>query len=144
MGETKAIKMNPAWTTQPHTGQTCLRCDFDAAAGWGGVTWQNPAGDWGDRGGGYDLTGAKKLTFWARGEKGGEAVSFLFGTLAKTKKFSDTGSGKLEKVTLGKEWQRYEIDVNGQDLTRIKTGFVWTLASPGQSVTFYLDDIRWE
>jgi len=70
--------------------------------------------------------------------------SFLIRTLAKTKKFSDTGSGKLEKVTLGKEWQRYEIDVNGQDLTRIKTGFVWTLASPGQPVPFYLDDIRGE
>ena len=108
------------------------------------MVWQNPAGDWGDRGGGYDLTGAKKLTFWARGENGGEAVAFEFGTLAKPKKFFDTGKGKLEKVALTKEWTRYEIDVSAQDLTRIKTGFVWTLASPGTPVTFYLDDIRWE
>jgi len=47
-------------------------------------------------------------------------------------------------VALSKEWTRYEIDVSAQDLTRIKTGFVWTLASPGQPITFYLDDIRWE
>ena len=60
------------------------------------------------------------------------------------KKFPDTGKGKLEKTTLTKDWQRYEIDVSTQDLTRIKTGFVWTLASPGHAVTFYLDDIRWE
>ncbi len=144
MGDTKAIKLNPAWTGQPHTGKVSMRCDFEADQGWGGVVWQNPAGDWGDRGGGYDLTGAKKLTFWARGEKGGESVSFEFGTLAAPKKFTDTGKGKLEKVALSKEWQRYEIDVSAQDLTRIKTGFVWTLASPGQPVTFYLDDIRWE
>ena len=144
MGDAKAIKLNPAWTEQPHTGKTCMRCDFEADKGWGGVVWQNPEGDWGDRGGGYDLTGAKKLTFWARGEKGGEAVAFEFGTLAKPKKFFDTGKGKLEKVALTKDWQHYEIDVSAQDLTRIKTGFVWTLASPGAPVTFFLDDIRWE
>jgi hypothetical protein len=144
MGDAKAIKLNPAWTAQPHGGKTCLRCDFESDKGWGGVVWQNPAGDWGDRGGGYDLSGAKKLSFWARGEQGGELVSFEFGTLEKTKKFFDTGKGKLEKIALTKDWQRYEIDVSAQDLTRIKTGFVWTLASPGHAVTFYLDDIRWE
>ena len=108
------------------------------------MVWQRPAGDLGDRGGSCDLTGAKKLTFWTRGEKGGEGVSFEFGTLAAPKKFTDTGKGKLEKVALSQEWQCYEIDVSTQDLTRIKTGFVWTLASPGQPVTFYLDHIRWE
>ena len=144
MGDAKAIKLNPAWTGEPHAGKTCLRCDFEADKGWGGVVWQNPEGDWGDRGGGYDLTGAKKLTFWARGEKGGETVAFEFGTLAKPKKFFDTGKGKLEKVALTKDWQHYEIDVSAQDLTRIKTGFVWTLASPGAPVTFFLDDIHWE
>lgn len=144
MGDTKSIKLNPAWITQPHSGRTCLRCDFESDKGWGGVVWQNPPGDWGDRSGGYDLSGAKKLTFWARGEKGGETVSFEFGTLAKPKKFFDTGKGRLEKVTLTTDWRRHEIDVSGQDLTRIKTGFVWTLASPGKPVTFYLDDIRWE
>ncbi len=144
MGDAKSIKVNPAWTQNPHSGKTCMRCDFEADKGWGGVVWQNPEGDWGDRGGGYDLSGAKKLTFWARGEKGGELVGFEFGTLAKPKKFFDTGKGKLEKVALTKDWQRYEIDVSAQDLTRIKTGFVWTLASSGEPITFYLDDIRWE
>ena len=144
MGDTKSIKLNPAWTVQPHAGRTCLRCDFQGATGWGGVVWQNPPGDWGDRRGGYDLTGAQKLTFWARGENGGETISVEFGTLARPKRFFDTGKGKLEKVTLTADWQRHEIDVRGEDLTRIKTGFVWTLASPGHPVTFYLDDIRWE
>ena len=144
MGDTKAIKLNPAWTEQAHSGKTCLRCDFDADQGWGGVAWQNPPGDWGDRGGGYDLTGAKKLTFWVRGEKGGEVVQFEFGVLGKPKRFFDTGKGKLENVQLTKDWQRHEIDVSAQDLTRIKTGFAWTVASPGQPVTFFLDDICWE
>ncbi len=144
MGDTKSIKLDPASTEQPHAGKTCLRCDFAADAGWGGVTWQNPAGDWGDRGGGYDLTGAKKLTFWARGAKGGETLNVEFGTLAKPKKFFDTGHGKLGPITLTADWKQYDLDVTGLDLTRIKTGFVWTLASPGHPVTFYLDDVRWE
>ena len=52
--------------------------------------------------------------------EGNRTYLFLFGTLVKTEKIFDTGSGKLEKATLGQEWQRYEIDMNGQDLTRIK------------------------
>ena len=144
MGDHASIRLDPACTEQPHEGKTCLRCEFAAATGWGGVVWQSPPGDWGDRGGGYDLTGAKELTFWARGDKGGEVVNFLFGTIAKPKKFFDTGKGALEKTTLTREWQRFAIPVAGLDLTRIKTGFIWTLASTGQPIVFYLDNIRWE
>jgi hypothetical protein len=144
MGDTKAIQLDPAWADRPQSGKTCLRCKFNASKGWGGVAWQNPPNDWGDRAGGYDLTGAKKLTFFARGEQGGEVVTFEFGVIPHNKKFPDTGNGRLEKVVLGKEWQRYEIPITNQDLTRIKTGFVWTVASRDQPVIFYLDNIRWE
>lgn len=144
MGDAKAIRLEPASSLKPRSGATCLRCEFSADKGWGGVVWQSPPNDWGDRGGGYDLTGAKKLTFWARGEAGGEVVTFQFGIIPREKKFFDTAKGSLEKVALTADWQRYEISVAGADLTRIKTGFVWTLASPGKPVIFYLDDIRWE
>ena len=144
MGDAKAIKVNPACAEKPRAGASCLKCEFASDKGWGGVVWQNPANDWGDEGGGYDLTGAKKLTFWARGDAGGEVVNFQFGLIPKDKKFSDTGKGALEKVALTAEWKQYEIAVAGQDLTRIKTGFAWTTASAGKPVVFYLDDIRWE
>jgi hypothetical protein len=144
MGDTKAIQLDPAWADWPQSGKTCLRCAFNANKGWGGVAWQNPPNDWGNRAGGYDLTGAKKLTFFARGEQGGEEVVFEFGILPHNKKFPDTGKGRLEKVVLGKEWKRYEIPITNQDLTRIKTGFVWTVASRDQPVVFYLDNILWE
>jgi len=144
MGDTKAIQLDPAWADRPQSGKTCLRCTFNANKGWGGVAWQNPPNDWGDRAGGYDLTRAKKLTFFARGEQGGEVVIFEFGIIPQNRKFSDTGKGRLEKVVLPKEWQRYEIPITNQDLTRIKTGFVWTVASRDQPVVFYLDNILWE
>ncbi len=54
MGDTKSIKVDPACTDKPHSGKTCMRCDFSADKGWGGVVWQNPPQDWGDRAGGSD------------------------------------------------------------------------------------------
>ena len=144
MGDINAIRFDPAWTDRPQSGKTCVRCAFDASKGWGGVAWQNPPNDWGDRAGGYDLTGAKKLTFFARGEEGGEVVTFEFGVIPHDEEFPDTGKGRLEGVVLGREWQRYEIPITNQDLRRIKTGFVWTVASRDRPVVFYLDNIRWE
>ena len=144
MGDIKAIELDSAWADRPQSGKTCLRCAFNANKGWGSVAWQNPPNDWGERAGGYDLTHAKKLTFFARGKQGGEVVIFEFGIIPHSKKFPDTGKGRLEKVVLGKEWQRYEIPIADQDLTRIKTGFVWTVESQGRPVVFYLDRILWE
>lgn len=144
MGNAKAIQVDPKCETNPHGGKTCTRCNFAEKTGWGGVVWQSPEGDWGDRPGGFDLTGAKKLSFWARGEKGGEGVTFLFGIFPKEKRFFDTATGKLDKVKLTVEWKQYTIDLAGKDLSRIKCGFAWTLAAEGEPVTFYLDDIQYE
>ena len=144
MGNTAAIKMNEASTEKPHSGKTCLKVEYTAKDNWGGVVWQDPANDWGDKAGGANLTGAKKLTFWARGEKGGETVAFLCGVISTDKKFYDTTQAKLPPVGLTKEWKQYTINLGGRDLSRIKTGFGWTLAGSGEPVTFYLDDIRYE
>ena len=144
MGNAKAMKLNEACETKPHSGQTCLKFDFNANDNWGGIVWQSPPSDWGDKPGGWNITGAKRLSFWARGEKGGEVAGFQLGLLGSDKKFSDSGSAKLEKVTLTTEWQQFQIDLNGKDLSRIKTGFAITVAGSGQPFTIYLDDIQYE
>ncbi len=144
MGNAKAIAMDEQFSDNPKHGKRCIRCAFSATEGWGGVVWQSPAQDWGDARGGADFSGAKRLTFWARGEQGGEVVSFSFGVLGKDKKFFDTASGELPKVQLTKEWREYSIPVEGKDLSRIKTGFVWTVASEGKPQIFYLDKIEWQ
>jgi hypothetical protein len=71
-------------------------------------------------------------------------VIFEFGIIPHDKEFPDTGKGRLENVVLCKDWQRYEIPITDQDLTRIKTGFVWTVESQGRPIVFYLDRILWE
>lgn len=144
MGNYAAIKADERYAVKPHSGKTCMQWQYTAKDNWGGVVWQSPANDWGDQAGGKNLTGATKLTFWARGEKGGEVVSFLCGIINKDKPFFDTVQAKLEKVSLTTDWKQYTIDLKNKDLSRIKTGFGWTLAAEGQPITFYLDDIRYE
>ena len=142
MGDTHAIEMNPHSKNMPREGKKCLRVGFKQDEGWGGVVWQNPANDWGDKPGGYDLTGAKTLSFWARGENGGEKVKFGLGLLGPEKKYRDTSRREIA-VTLTRSWKRYTVSLAGEDLSRIKSGFYWVVAGQGRPVTFYVDDVRY-
>lgn len=141
MGETTFITLDATWTNNPHSGPTCTKCEYRKSDGWGGVVWQSPANDWGDAPGGWNLGDATKLVVWARGELGGEEVSFSFGLIGADKPYHDTAKDST-KVKLTREWAAYEINVAGKDLSRIKTGFCWIVG--GQTATFYLDDVRWE
>ncbi|MBC7821342.1 MAG: hypothetical protein IAG10_31020, partial [Planctomycetaceae bacterium] len=59
----------------PHSGSTCFKINWKPGTEdeWMGVYWQNPEDNWGEYPG-LDLQGASSLTFWARGETGGEVV----------------------------------------------------------------------
>ncbi len=142
MGNTGAIQMNPAYT-DPQTHKKCIRVVFNAASGWGGVVWQNPANNWGKLPGGMNLSGAKELTFRARGSSGGEKVNFMFGVIGRGQPHYDTAKGSLT-VTLTKKWHTYSIPVDGLDMKRILTGFGWSLASNGGAVTFYINNIEYK
>ncbi|HEY3415209.1 MAG TPA: glycoside hydrolase family 2 TIM barrel-domain containing protein [Armatimonadota bacterium] len=143
MGNIKALKLDEGCKIQPHSGTTCIQCDYSAGNDWAGVVWQSPANDWGDLPGGRNLNGAKRLTFWARGDKGTETVTFLIGLIGADSKYPDTAQAKLE-TKLTTAWQQFSMDLTGKDLTRVKTGFAFTVAGQGRPVTFYLDDIRYE
>jgi hypothetical protein len=144
MGNTKAIRMKFDSTDNPHSGATCLKIEYQATDNWGGVLWQSPPNDWdGEQPGGLDLTGAGELEFWVRGGDGGEIVSFVFGVLDGDQPYRDSAKGELKDVCLTAGWQRLSIPLDGYDLSRIKTGFGWSLAAQGKPVTFYLDDIRY-
>ncbi|MEM7013132.1 MAG: glycoside hydrolase family 2 TIM barrel-domain containing protein [Verrucomicrobiota bacterium] len=140
MGNSQAIEVDAKSTDNPRTGKHCMRAHFSANEGWGGVVWQNPPNDWGDQPGGYDLTGAQRLSFWARGAKGGEMVNFAFGLIGNDKPYFDTARLDMQ-VTLDSKWTKYSLPLNGNDLTRIKSAFAWVVESKGEEVVFFLDDI---
>ena len=142
MGNNGALRLDEKCDEKPHSGETCLKVEYSANDNWAGVFWQSPANDWGDKAGGANLSKSSMLVFWARGEKGGEKVSFFMGGL-KDKAFSDTANRKLENVTLKKEWTRYRIPLDGEDLSYIKTGFSFNFGGQGRPFAFYLDDIEY-
>lgn len=144
MGNQKGLKVDEKSTVQPHSGATCIRVEYREPSNWAGVVWQHPANDWGDRPGGWNLRNAKRLSFWARGAQGGEVVKFELGLYGRDKPFFDTARAGTGPVTLSAEWTRYTLELAGQDLTRIKSGFVFSLEAKGKPVEFFLDDIQYE
>ena len=102
---------------------------------------------------GYDLSGATALTFWARGDKGGERVEFFAFTINtgaypnSTAKRTTCGAVTPCYVTLTNTWRLYTITLNSLDLRYIIDGFGWVTNAPqngSQPITFYLDDIRFD
>jgi hypothetical protein len=80
MGDINSITFDPACKEDPLQGSTCIKIRYQPGfgQGWAGIYWQYPENNWGDLPG-YRFRGVKKLTFWARGEKGGEESEFKVG-----------------------------------------------------------------
>ena len=143
MGATEFLSLDGSNADNPHEGAASVRMRFEGKFGWVGVAWQHPANNWGDQEGGFDLTGASELEFWARGEYGGEKISFGVGLLEEDRAHPDSGIMKGEGVELTREWQRYSVPLKKLDLSSIKTGFFLTLTGRSTPVTIYLDNIRY-
>lgn len=143
MGSTGNIKMNEGCTENPHEGRVCIRVDYTRPDNWGGVMWQDPPNDWGNKAGGVNLSGAATLVFWARGAQGGEKVSFSCGGLGADLRYHDTFKAELKDVELKTTWTRYRIPLDGKDLSTVKTAFCWVVGGNGRPITFYLDDISY-
>ncbi len=147
MGDTTDLKTSTAFGEKAYSGKTCLKVTYLARGekGWAGIYWQEPQGNWGNMPGGYDLTGAKRLTFWARGEIGGEKLAECkVGGI--TGPYGDSDVAWIGPVTLRRNWRRYAIDLRGKDLNHIIGGFSFSVNrydNPG-GCTFYLDEIRFE
>ncbi len=149
MGDVGDIRLNDQAMDNPRSGTTCIQFTYTAkksqGLGWAGVYWQNPANNWGTKKGGFDLTGMTKLTFWARGAKGGEVIQkFTVGGIKGT--YPDTAVIELGPIELTDTWKEYTINLAGKDLSYISGGFGWVATSDSNSegATFYLDDIKFE
>ncbi|MBN1384605.1 MAG: hypothetical protein JW983_06995 [Elusimicrobia bacterium] len=147
MGDWDSLKIQDV-EEAPQSGETCLKVTYKPekeSQGWVGVYWQDPADNWGDKEGGYDLTGAKQLTFWAKGEKGRETVTFKFGGVTDAK-YPDTGFKETGPIRLTENWKQYKIKLKGQNLKQIISGFCFVIFMKDNpdGCTFYLDNIGYE
>jgi hypothetical protein len=136
----------------------CSRFTYSPGGQWGGIFWwprscgtSGTPDAWNRFKRGLcginvlDLGGfgtVSRFTFWVRGLKGGEVLELRVG--------SDDAKpvpGKsLPKVALSSQWQRYEIDLDGVDLTNAAALFLWTATDQDnpEGATFFLEDPRFE
>jgi|YNPMSStandDraft_1061717.scaffolds.fasta_scaffold14914_2 hypothetical protein len=148
MGDYGDIKLNENWKENPKDGMSCIKIEYSAkraqGQGWAGIYWQNPANNWGTVKGGFDLRGATKLTFYARGEKGGEICEFKMGGIRG--EYSDSDAATTGPVALTKGWKKYTIDLKGLDLSYISGGFCWVITANDNpdGAVIYIDEIVYE
>ncbi|MDI6758642.1 MAG: hypothetical protein QMD94_03090 [Candidatus Omnitrophota bacterium] len=153
MGDYGDVKMNDQFADSPYSGSTCIEFIYSAKRsqdkGWAGVYWQNPANNWGGKKGGYDLTGMTKLTFWAKGGRGGEIIQkFKVGGIGIEPKntYPDSVDVQTEPIELTDTWKQYTVNLAGKDLSYISGGFAWVTNANlnPQGAQFYIDDIKFE
>lgn len=146
----KCLNMDDGWKQDCYDGSSCIKIVYDIVCSredqkWAGIYWLNPANNWGKQKGGFNLEGAQRLTFWARGEKGGERIEeFKIGGIAGD--YPDSDMAMIGPVLLTKEWREYSIDLRGKDLSYISGGFSWSTfvdVNP-QECAFYIDNIQYE
>ncbi len=144
------VAFNDIYVKDCHSGKTCIKTIYDVECSrkdqkWAGVYWLEPANNWGINDGGFNLSGAQKLTFWAKGEKGGERIEeFKVGGI--TGDYPDSDVAVIGPVILSSEWKQYTIDLRAKDVSYISGGFSWATnvdVNP-ETCTFYLDDIIFE
>ncbi len=105
-----------------------------------------------------NLTGSKRIVFFAMGQKGGEQIAFV--ALGKT---IDKSSGNVsnfhknifpdlafaimtQKITLSKNWHRYEISLDNADLRNITNpfGFVIMAGNASANQVFYIKGLTFD
>ena len=164
--EDSAPPMDEACTNNPRSGLNCIQCKFKAKkSNWGGWFFLNGAMpaqaksaqlNWGKiPGAGYNLKGATRLTFWARGEVGGEKVRFFTLGIGRNPCTGMPSAPHPDSarqvsssyVTLSKDWKQYDLKLQDLNLTNVLLGFAWQTKSTvnqHKDITFYLDDIAFD
>lgn len=162
------VAFDDGWTEKCRAGGTCMKHTFVTVDPdyWGGWYLQNgvllagdtkPRCNWGESpDAGFDLTGATAVTFWARGERGGERIEVFAGGIGR-----DAATGTPlqpypdsfarvpaigQAITLTKKWTRHTIDLSGRDLHYVVGGLGWVATAQNNpaGAVFYLDEIRYD
>ena len=147
MGDFSSIQLDYHSTVNPYEGESCIKIGYSAngSKGWAGIYWLYPNNNWGKQATGRNLVGASKLTFYARGEHGGEKAEFKIGGV--TGKYEDSiNPPKAISVVLTDTWQEYIINLNDLDLSNVFGGFCWVTnsAQNPKGCIIYLDMIEYK
>ncbi|MCK6546689.1 hypothetical protein L6R52_12635 [Myxococcota bacterium] len=135
--ETTPCPANPGSSASP-----CRRITWTpAGAEWAGFYFQYPADNW-TMPGLQIVPGASRVTFWVWGVTGTESLNFAAGINAVDGFQVETGYSVVSTART-----QHTIDLSGVSYPNgVAGGFAWFVNNPGgaSTVSFFLDDIRWE
>ncbi|ODS37640.1 MAG: hypothetical protein A7315_03925 [Candidatus Altiarchaeales archaeon WOR_SM1_79] len=148
MGDYGDITFDDNYTIGAYSG-TSIKIEYSANASqeknWTGIYWQDPANNWGNKIGGFDLSGVSNLSFYAKGESGGEQIEFFVGGISG--KYFDSIQPKVSiDINLTDTWQKYTINLTNKNLSRVIGGFGFATNKSDcpDGCTFYLDEVKYE
>lgn len=143
MGNYEAIEVDVQHTEEVYAGEAAIRISYQDKSGWYGLGFVDPPNDWGEILGGYNLSGAKTLRFWAKASYDNLPIKIGLGLLEDDRTFHDTDK-KMVEIVLTREWQPYTIKVKRLDLSCIRSGLVLFASGEGLRYQIYLDEVRFE
>ena len=143
MGNYKDMTVDIKHKGHVYSGNSSLKIAYNEVHNWYGFALVNPANDWGDILGGYDISGAKTFSFWAKSSKKNVTATIGFGLIGKDKPYPDTAKKSIE-VKLTTKWKKYAFSTKKLDLSCIRSGLTLFSSSYGSPQTIYLDDVVFE
>ncbi|NBC58354.1 MAG: hypothetical protein GVY05_08755 [Bacteroidetes bacterium] len=143
MGNYKDVEVDLGHTKTVKSGETAIKISYKSKKGWYGLGFVDPANDWGDILGGYDIGDAETFSFWAKASYGDLNTKIGFGLIEDDKPYPDSDI-ELQEIKLTKEWKKYTIKTKRSDLSYIRSGFVIFTSGEGLTHEIYIDDIVFE
>lgn len=143
MGNFEHVEVDTKNNEQILSGENALKISYNAPGDWFGVGLVDPPNDWGEILGGYDISGAKKFSFWAKADTDELITTIGFGLVGKDKPFPDSAVTSVE-ITLTNKWKRYSINIKKLNLSCIRSGLVVVAKGKGYRYSIWLDDIVFE
>jgi len=143
MGNHAAVDVDLNCEEEVYSGSSSVKISYKARDNWYGIGFVDPANDWGEILGGYDISGANKFSFWAKVDDGKLKATIGFGLIDTDKPYPDTDKISKEFV-LTDEWKKYTIKTQKLDLSCIRSGLVIFSNGNGFPHAIYLDDVVFE
>jgi hypothetical protein len=126
-----------------YSGKSAIKIKYKENYDWYGIGFVDPANDWGDILGGYDISGARTFSFWAKSNIPNVNATIGFGLIDNNKPFPDSSKKSIE-IKLTTTWKKYTIKTKNLDLSCIRSGLVLFSSANGFKHEIYLDDVVFE
>lgn len=144
-GEAENVVLEADYSAESRPGDAdgkCLRLVYEPGpTRWAAVYWQ-PRREAGIRTG-KAVSGASRVTFWAKGDKGGEVIDAKGAGTPAVVLLKDS-----KIMTLSGGWQHFEIELGDADLSDVDGAFgvKWRSfeSENPDGLTVFLDEIRYE